>query len=354
MAHEENVGRVIAGPPEDENVNKWKEFLTKPENLATALVLVAGITGPKREGQTDLNKALVSGVGALGFRGGLEKGVDAQRAGKREEGRTVQAQDAEIAAGQAVTSQGARRNEILGQRVEQEGQPRPQSPSDIALTQAQTGLANAQTDALGVPTPPPTLEGIFTQRMTEALAINPDANTQEIFKKAQEEFTLIELARQGVGPGNTVDLTEEQMKILGIPIPDVADPDAADPDASKPASKRDKRRTGNVVPASLLEAEGEQSFSVNRQRRVPGFENLDDATILDRVEEARELASDKAQLRALSQERLISLLEDFSGMLSGDEKVNVRLALRATRVTKSQRLQLRLDEPQVRGGNRIF
>ncbi|KKK90654.1 hypothetical protein LCGC14_2720860, partial [marine sediment metagenome] len=66
------VGQVIAGPPEDENVNKWKEFLTKPENLATALVLAAGVTSPKSRGQTDLNKALTSGVAALGFSGGLE------------------------------------------------------------------------------------------------------------------------------------------------------------------------------------------------------------------------------------------------------------------------------------------
>ena len=65
MPHED-VGQVLAGQPEDDNVNKWKDFLKRPENLSTALVFLAGIASPKQRDQSNISKALSSGVGALG------------------------------------------------------------------------------------------------------------------------------------------------------------------------------------------------------------------------------------------------------------------------------------------------
>lgn len=60
--------------------SKLRTFFTDPKNLATTLVLAAALTSPRRKGQTSINKTLQSGVGALAFRGGLDKELKARTA----------------------------------------------------------------------------------------------------------------------------------------------------------------------------------------------------------------------------------------------------------------------------------
>ena len=89
-------------------------------------------------------------------------------------------------------------------------------------------------------------------------------------------------------------------------------------------------------------------------KRVEGFAELDDATILDRVGEARDLAADKERLRDMQSASLLRLLEQFEGVMNSDEVTNVRSAIRDRRITPAERAQLRLDENRVRGGSRVF
>ena len=69
------IGNAI----EDEGPGKAKQFFTDPKNLATMLVLAAALTQPKTGGRSGLAHGLRAGVGALGFRGGLEQELTAQQ-----------------------------------------------------------------------------------------------------------------------------------------------------------------------------------------------------------------------------------------------------------------------------------
>lgn len=84
-----DIGHIIDGE-EQQQQGKAKEFFTDPKNLATMLVLGAALAAPRRPGYSPLAHTLRSGVGALGFRGGIEKGLDRQEA-ERAEAQSVQA-----------------------------------------------------------------------------------------------------------------------------------------------------------------------------------------------------------------------------------------------------------------------
>jgi hypothetical protein len=53
----------------------WLEWLKKPENLTTGLVLAAGLMQDRRPGQSKLDALGQVGLGTLAFRGGLQQGV---------------------------------------------------------------------------------------------------------------------------------------------------------------------------------------------------------------------------------------------------------------------------------------
>ncbi len=339
MAHE--VGQVIAGPPEDENVNKWKEFLKRPENLATALVLATAVTSPKSRGQTDLNKVLASGTAALGFRGGLEAGVAGQRAGKREEARTVQEQEADIAAQAAATAQGKRRNEISQQQVTQQGQARPLAPSDIALNQAQAGLATAQAGALGAASELslsfPQLLATNLQAAREASVDGTvDENAIALQTLRQQEFN--KLAEMGALTSQTDPDTGEE--ILGIdtamippdrlaeferllPQPSPEDTTGVGDDAATTVIKDSLRVSGRLkaTPAA-------QAATIRILRKNGELDELSDERLLDRVEEVRKLAQDQDGLKSASIESLEDMLTVFEKVLSRQEARDVRTAVR--------------------------
>lgn len=91
------VGAAI----EDEGPGKIKEFFTNPANLATLLVLGTALSKQRKPGQSGLNQALTSGVGALAFRGGLTQGVRAQGEASAEAASVVTGREATAANQQA-------------------------------------------------------------------------------------------------------------------------------------------------------------------------------------------------------------------------------------------------------------
>lgn len=177
----DEIGHAIAGDPQEQKANVFKDFLTKPENLATALVLAAGFTSRRGPGQSKLNKALTSGVGALGFRGGLEKGVAGSRA------QLLKDED-EAAESAAKISQGKRKNEIATETNRLRGEalitPTPQTESQIASDEALAALNNARAGNIGKAQP---------------LKLTP-TSFAELFQKN------IALAREFLLPGQQMDL----------------------------------------------------------------------------------------------------------------------------------------------------
>jgi hypothetical protein len=132
-------------------------FFKDPRNLATALVFLAAAAQPKQDGQSGVAHGLQSAVGALGFRGGLDRGLRQQRI--QDEGiqqqrlRDSQAQENEKArtliAQQGLGLQGAQlnQNERLAQenRAHQERlaqTARPNTPEEAQLIRAQAGYYN--------------------------------------------------------------------------------------------------------------------------------------------------------------------------------------------------------------------
>lgn len=81
----DDIGQAIEGTGQQQE-SKMKSFFTDPRNLATMLVLGAALSQPRGRDQTALAHTLKSGVGALGFRGGLDQVMQdrQQTAGKQE------------------------------------------------------------------------------------------------------------------------------------------------------------------------------------------------------------------------------------------------------------------------------
>jgi len=193
MAHE--IGQEIAGDPMESRVSQFKEFLSRPENLATALVLAASLTGEKRQGQSGLNKALESGVGALGFRGGIEQGVTKQRRQVEQDTQAAAKQAGELALGGRQVGAAETRNKISREQLTT---PRPLPASEIALNEAQAAaLGRTPPDKNATPTD---FAGLFAQNKELALTnLLPNETLDEnaITRDTLEQLQKIELAGFG-------------------------------------------------------------------------------------------------------------------------------------------------------------
>lgn len=322
----DDVGAELLGPPaENDNVAGWKEFLKRPENLATALVLLAGITGPRGQGQTKLNKTLQSGVGALGFRGGLDKGIEADRAASREEGRTIEAQDAEIAAQQAATAvsegnlavnQGTL--DINQQLADQAGQARPLAPSAIALNQARSDALGRDPNAV-----PDDFNSLFSRNIELFLNSNPNEQPPmaQIAVDTTKQLLFAKLGEEGRISAAGIDATPEEAAILGIPIPDLDDDDddttttAAVKLPDLAVSGRDvgffDEHLGKVATAKMLRDQGDLGEQSDKE-------------ILDTLAEIRKLAQSEEELQRLPVKRLREILEIYATVMSPSEARRVR------------------------------
>lgn len=125
----------------------WVEWLKRPENLMTGLVLAAGLTQPRQRGEKPIGQLGRSAVAALGFRGGLEAGVQAK--GERDQARadeqTVRREQARLGQERIDVereSQRIQQSEGAATRATQEkiaGTPRPNTPGEEELLRQQAG-----------------------------------------------------------------------------------------------------------------------------------------------------------------------------------------------------------------------
>lgn len=346
--HEHNthsdVGAAIIGPPEDPKAGKLREFLSRPENLATALVLAAGLTSQRDRGQTSLNKALTSGVGALGFRGGIEQGVESKRAADREEQRTVTKQRADITAGQAVASQGQQRADALTQQVAQQAQARPLPQSQITLNKAQAELAGSQATLLGQKQELSlSFPVLLQENTTRWLELNPGVEfTPEIRDQITIE-TLEQHERNRLGemgaltfrtkPGtdeievgvDTDRIPPNQLRDFPIHLPPLPPEAPKEGDVAAATSEIEKslRFSGMVKPTAVG-----QKFTIDIMRRAGDFAALTDDELLDQVGDARRLAQDEARMKSIPIEQLENMLTVFGKALEIGERRKVRAIIR--------------------------
>lgn len=347
----EGIGYDIAGDPqEDANVVGWKDFLKRPENLATALVLAAMVTSPKQRGQSSLNKALVSGAGALGFRGALESGVaDRRRQGTLDQ-QAAEAQAAEIA-------QGAEQNRIAADQVgvQREG---------VAVQRTR-----AQTERDALTTPPQLHPSQVSENNAQAAYLNALAQGQDPTKG--QSWVMLELQRElgradqfGTEPdigsamlrGRKLDLmfrlmnegrfsTEKmtpeekaEAESLGVVLPGAVAPDhsGAGNGGGKPAPQASEnfRQSGKFFDQLFTGAEGGANLAVAEMRKDPTFAEMEDTVILDKVAQAREFANNKEALASASIEDLENLLMSFRRVMSSDEIKAIRKAMQTKKGTK--------------------
>lgn len=126
------------------------DWLKKPENIMTGIVLAAALTQPRREGQKPIGQVGQAALAALGFRGGLQAGVQAQEERERDFQQRSQVQNRQLA-------QGDTRNQIEREQLAQQategaanratqlqiaGTARPDTPAEAALMNAQAGYYN--------------------------------------------------------------------------------------------------------------------------------------------------------------------------------------------------------------------
>lgn len=363
-----DVGAEILGPPEDKdgNVSKWREFLKRPENLATALVLLAGVTGPRHRGQSKLNKALTSGVGALGFRGGLEKGVEAQRAEQREEGRTIESQDAEIAARQAATQVAQGNLDVnrgtLGlnqQLADQARQARPLAPSESALNQARANALGRDPNAT-----PNDFESLFSRNIEQFQLGNPGVELpmQQIALESSQQLALIKMGEEGRISAEGFDMTPEEMILFGVeppapPAGEGGDAGAAEDGLTSSSRIPQASKDRNAAIGASLRIGGQfsrpspagQEATINILKRAGDFGDIPDETILDRLGDTRRLLRDKAALLKASAEDLEAANILFRRAFSTKEK---RIMLAAINKKRGSPGANRLFEELLSGGEK--
>lgn len=139
----------------------WLEWLKKPENLMTGIVLAAGLMQDKRPGQSNLDAFGQRALGALAFRGGLDLGV--QEAGRRDRELASQQQyrQGRLDLGKeqirATREEGAATRKHAGEQTDKtiQGQkdlraiPQAQTPAETDYTKALAEQARAQAGLYG-------------------------------------------------------------------------------------------------------------------------------------------------------------------------------------------------------------
>lgn len=348
------IGDVINSKQDDGLVEGFKQFFARPENLATALVIATGLTGERRSGQSRVNKLFETGVAGLGFRGGLEQGVQQQRRQQEQDRQSAVRQAADISTQNAQVRQGAQRNELQQQQLEQDAQqfqteqdrlsqPRPLNPSEIALNNAQAQHLTALASSKGSTSILPTL---LEAELTRAQNFGTEPDLASVFGMAAKLDALIALNAEGrFDPiSGTVDIPPEmatQLQGLGLAIPQEGTTQTQEqPQAQQPTQKQSLRGAGNVtagrssrgipIAGDTQDAERE---AVRLMRKQSEFRELDNNSILDRVEAARELANNRDALKKESIQQLRAMISTYSRVMSRDELSNVRKEL-SSRVSR--------------------
>lgn len=130
----------------------WMEWLKKPENLMTGIVLLAGLTQPRREGQNVAGQVGERLLGAMAFRGGLNESMRKQDIEERrlrgdeefQQGRLQQGQRGLDLQQQQIQQQGSLAREQMTHAEKLHTTPRPLTPEEAAYQRANARESNSR------------------------------------------------------------------------------------------------------------------------------------------------------------------------------------------------------------------
>ncbi|KKN28920.1 hypothetical protein LCGC14_0849410 [marine sediment metagenome] len=108
------IGETI----DNEEPSRLKSFVTDPKNLATMLVLASAMAQPRRSGRSALAHTLRGGVGALAFRGGLDKAMHEQSQADAEQASVAEARAREADTEAAAVAATEQRTGVVAETAE--------------------------------------------------------------------------------------------------------------------------------------------------------------------------------------------------------------------------------------------
>lgn len=344
----DEVGQIINSTedPTEERVDRWKEFLTRPENLATSLTLIAGLAQGRREGESTLGAVSRVGLGAAAARGGIERSVQEQRRQKgaeelagREQGRKERQTGAQI-----DTAREANRISREGLDIQRESQAGQEALRAAQAEQASgRAVANRAQASLFERTDPnirsgstakPPITGdpvtdLFLEQAFENQAVGEPIDLNAIIAQS-ERFKLL---RAGAESGKVRPVTVDGQQ--GLEIDDdfaqslglVAIPEPG----AVPGAEPRPQGGGKVIVQADEPIEGfgglfkERTIAdvANRlRRRAPEtLGDLDDESIVQTVVNFRKSVQD-GSFRQLESEQLQNMLNDLRiGLDAGEVKV---------------------------------
>lgn len=303
------------GDPAKDTTPEWLNWLKKPENLMTGIVLLAGLTQDRRPGQSKLDQLGQVGVGSLAFRGGLQSGIHQQQVEEQQRQQQTQVQNRQL--GQGDTRNQIAREGVAAQSADAAAQrtsaeklattPRPLTPEEAALTKAQTGYYDRMPrDPVGTQDPnarfkDPIEELIATKFIESKMMQNPNwiANPMEVLQHLQpyrNARTQVDSMRTKGLMGEIVQSSDGQYKVRVTGVAD-AQPTPGTPSPEAPIS---------ITPSAAPSIEGAATEATARRQAETNA--AAQAAERNRPASLQESAQFKASLDALEVSDLDKLL----------------------------------------------
>ena len=296
------IGAAIA----DEQPSKAKQFFSDPKNLATMLVLASALAQPRRSGRSVAAHALRGGVGALAFRGGLDRAIHEQAQKDAEQRSIAEARAAQAGTEAAAVTATERRTTVTAETAEagresaaelqalrieagQHAQP-PSKFVEQAILQAQKDHSDA----------------ILQWQVTRQ---GPMPEYGPFLLRAMQGAALLGGAPSGLEflPDVTLPDTEAEVVVPG----GVPEPGAAPPPPALPSPGESAIITRKEPPfAKHVPVERRQKIANQKLRRdLPDtFSDMSDESITNTIQQVNsEIAN---QLETMTEEEAKAILAD--------------------------------------------
>lgn len=260
----DEIGDALIGDSED-NAGKFKEFIKKPENIATALVFAAALAQPRQQGRNGFQTLLQRGVGAAAFRGQLERGAQDRAEARQERGfQQSQAQQRTEQQGRQVSAI-ERQAGTAQQRAQNEAQYyQSQAENQAAELALQREIANDP--AIRFQKYSEQAFPRFWEAEVERLQFDPsmaDKTAEEIRDIALRNtqlalFSTFQMSQllPNIGPDGTLDVPDELLQLLpggGVPQTSGAPAPAPAPAPQSITPPPTERPNPNVAPSGPTE-----------------------------------------------------------------------------------------------------
>ncbi len=323
----------------------FKQFISDPRNLSTALVFLASALQQRQPGQSPLSGVANAGVTALGFRGGLEQGIRKNQLtddeiqarnlerSQEQENRQVQLNLQQ----QGVDLQGKQlsQNERLAQQQMQTQRDlatavRPETPEEANLKNAMAGyygrMPKDGTGGSGKDYRSQMFEDLFReqwkQEVQSAALENRAPDVTKIMPQMANLMTGLSYLPMGMQFERGSDGT------LFIKVP--GNPDGAPP-ASVPAGGQPPGRPGVAPPvvaavSQVPDVPIDLSATTPQAPRVRPAPRGASAPDPYKILEEHDLKTTREQLRKLDDQTLIKYLKD--PRLSKQQAIAIRESLR--------------------------